>query len=173
MLPNVKSVRIAESGLYVLGLGLAAYWSAMVAVWAPTRCWPLTIVLVWIPIAVGCLISSVLAPARWKVVAAFHVACVGLAAMLIPWHPRQVFVRNLESLTGKSVAEVRAIMRPYMANEPTQLSGDLYVPEELRPSRPTLLLSYRWNDTDGAFDADVGEVFFRDGRVVGTRFDAD
>jgi hypothetical protein len=34
----------------------------------------------------------------------------------------------------------------------------------------THVLSYRWNDVDGRYNSDVGQIFLRDGVVVGTDF---
>ena len=37
----------------------------------------------------------------------------------------------------------------------------------------THAVSYRWNDTDGQYNADIGVVYFRNDKLVGTSFSPD
>lgn len=88
-----------------------------------------------------------------------------------PWNPRRVFVQKLSGLhEGMTVPDVQQRMAGYFGGEVFESSGGPYVPEELSGKGVTHQMSYRWNETDGRFNADIGQVFLRDGHVVGTRF---
>ncbi len=92
---------------------------------------------------------------------------------LQPWTPRSVFISKLDSIRpGMSEAEARQIMAGYLGGEKGESSG-LYIPEALEGKGISHAIYYRWNETDGRYNADVGHVYLRDDRVVGTDFSPD
>lgn len=90
-----------------------------------------------------------------------------VAVCFVPWHPRQMFVWRLETIrSGASESEAREQMRGYLGALKTP-------PQTLRGGGILETISYRWNDTDGRYNSDIGEVILLNGRVVETRFDPD
>jgi hypothetical protein len=82
-----------------------------------------------------------------------------------------MFVQKLASLRiGMHQADVERTMSGYLGGQPYSIDSDSYVPDELVGAGVTHIMSYRWNGIDGRYTADIGQVFLRDGRVVGTRF---
>ena len=91
-------------------------------------------------------------------------ACLVIAAVtgyhdyLANWpEGRRAFVSDLNSIEpGMSQAQVEEIMKPYMTGT----------------GRPGMGRSgvFRWCDEDGRWDADLGIVRFRGGKVVDVRF---
>ncbi|MDQ2985854.1 MAG: hypothetical protein M3R13_03925 [Armatimonadota bacterium] len=93
---------------------------------------------------------------------------LGIAFAWQPWSPRIQFVRNLNSIERcASEADVRKIMAGYL-DAYFHETSDQYLPETLRNQGVTHCISYRWSN--GRLDADIAEVFLKDGRVLGTRF---
>lgn len=89
-----------------------------------------------------------------------------LIVSFVPWHPRQLFVWRLAMIpSGATESEVRQRMNGYLGGSKAD-----WAPEALRGQGVTETISYGWNDTDGRFNSDVGEVFLAKGRVVGTSF---
>jgi hypothetical protein len=86
-----------------------------------------------------------------------------------PWNPRSIFVSKLGNLTGKSLTQVQSEMKAYLPSG-LSVAEEQYVPEEIWVKGVTHQTSYRWNETDGRYNAEIGQVFVRDGIVVGTKF---
>ena len=101
-------------------------------------------------------------------------ATIGILPLLSqPWHPGGVFVDKMESVEeGMSESDARQIMAGYIGGAKVEIS-DMYLPEELRGKGVTHCIFYRWTDTDGLHDADVVNIYLRDGNVIGTKFDLD
>lgn len=90
-----------------------------------------------------------------------------------PWNARNGFVFALQSIPyGATPDQVKRHMSGYLGGQYGALE-ELYVPEQLKNLGITHGASYRWNDTDGRFNADVGHVYFRKGAVVATDFSPD
>lgn len=115
------------------------------------------------------VITAVALRRRWMIaVALLSVLLVG-ALSLSCWHPRKAFVRDVQSVeVGMTVDEVEGILGGYLKGpgakflQPTPPE----YPAGERRTRATGVMIYRWNDTDGAYDADWGLVKFVDGRVT-------
>lgn len=90
----------------------------------------------------------------------FGAAMIGLLILsATSWHPRKVFVRDLESLApGMSVAQVKAKMVGYRTDTP--------VSSNLQNGTAT----YLWDAPHGNYNADLGRVEFANGRVIRTTF---
>lgn len=89
-----------------------------------------------------------------------------------PWNPRAIFVRKLFSIEpGMTKQEVEATMSGYEKIGIVEID---YGNTRGRPSEaPTHYLYYKWHVKGPHYDADVGKVYFRDGRVVSRRFSGD
>lgn len=93
---------------------------------------------------------------------------LGIAFAWQPWSPRIHFVRKLNSIErGASEADVRRTMAGYL-DAYLHETSDKYLPEHLRNQGVTHCISYRWSN--GGFNADIAQIFLKDGRVLGTRF---
>ena len=164
-------VRIAECLCFLAGLAIALWIATEIAVCA---CVPSVagFVFICVPIVGVGMISYGLMQAGWKIAAVAATLLIACAALIVPWHPRQVFVRKVDTLTGHSLDQVQREMKSYTASPPTELEDSRYVPDELIARKPDLLVTYRWS-RHWAYDSDLGQVFLRNGKVVGTRFLAD
>ena len=90
-----------------------------------------------------------------------------------PWNPGTVFLAKFESIeAGMSDRDVERIMNGYLGGNLRETSAE-YIPEELLGDGVTHSRAYRWTDSDWRHDADVGQVFLREGTVIGTRFASD
>jgi hypothetical protein len=109
---------------------------------------------------------------------------------LVPWTPRKRFVSDLHSVQpGMTIEETESIMGSYLrgpgakwhaaaAAARISTSGGAASAAAVHsdgddPTRASRTVTYRWNDTDGAYDSDWGCVTFEDGRVVSVEFLAD
>lgn len=88
-----------------------------------------------------------------------------------PVNPRVQFLAQLESLEGKSLPETQRQMAPYLGGEYRKLDDVQWLPGDLQGA--THAASYRWNEMDGRYNADVGTLYFRNGVVVATNFSPD
>jgi hypothetical protein len=136
--------------------------------------WAAFAILVPLPLSLCWLVYAVLR--AYSVARRWHLAAAILATLLVypliyqPWNPRCVFVRKLESIQpGMSDADVRSIMGGYIGGERFETKL-IYVPDELRPQTVTHEMSYRWNEDDGRYNSDIGQVFLHGRTVVGVRF---
>ena len=149
---------------------------------------------------VPALIAALVSQRRWARIACAAVWTVVVVLVLTPWHPRQRFVRDLDSVRpGMTVDEVEAILGKYVkgsgwvipAGPPPMVRGPddpvdedaarraaeaqaAYVPPAYpagdERAHATGTMTYRWCTTGAAFNSDWGQVTFKDGRVVQVEF---
>ncbi|MBC8065312.1 MAG: hypothetical protein H7Y17_10805 [Chlorobia bacterium] len=105
----------------------------------------------------------------WHTALVICVTAVTYPLYMQPWNPRNIFVATLEGLTGKTLTEATREMSSYIAND-VSVAEEQFVPEDVWRQGVTHQTSYRWNETDGNYNADIGQIFLRDGVVVATRF---
>jgi hypothetical protein len=112
---------------------------------------------------------------RWAALAGLLAAVI---LIYVPWHPRKVFVLDLDSVhRGMTVDEVEAVMGKYVKGVGAKWvvpggvapSPDGY-PEGDQRAHASGRMTYRWCTTDSAYDADWGQVEFLDGKVVRVEF---
>lgn len=108
----------------------------------------------------------------WHTVVLLLTVALGFPIYRQPWNPRVAFVTRLDGLKGKTVAQVQKEMKGYSGGEVSRAEPG-FVPEDLQLSDVTHVIGYRWNEDDWRYNADVGEVFLKDGIVVGTQFSPD
>jgi hypothetical protein len=135
---------------------------------------PQALIFLIVPPFFGCLLMYV-ALRHFDIASRFHsVAFIVAGALAVPlwmqpWSPRVAFFRKVESIQpGMTKQQVAHVMKGYIGGEwlPTEPS---WVPGELMEKRVTHLMHYRWTNDDGRYDADIGQVFLRGDKVVGTR----
>ncbi len=98
-------------------------------------------------------------------------AVVGVL-VFVPWHPRKRFVNDLYSIrVGMTVEEVRRIMGRYEPRGDETWSGPC--PYGAYHGPGDRQIGFAWTSTDWAYDADVGDITFLDGRVVNVEFHPD
>jgi hypothetical protein len=117
---------------------------------------------------------------RWMTTTYVAACAVVLVLAFVPWHPRKRFVWDLHSVEpGMTVDEVEAVMGRYMKGAGKKwavpgVSEALVVapafPAADERAHATGTMTYRWDDSDGGYDSDWGQVTFADGRVVEVRF---
>jgi hypothetical protein len=110
---------------------------------------------------------------RWMIgVSLAGILLVALLSLTC-WHPRKVFVRDVESVqVGMTVDEVEDILGGYIKGKGAkffQPRPPAYPTGEER-RHATGVMTYRWNDHDAAYDADWGRVHFVGGRVTRREF---
>jgi hypothetical protein len=121
-----------------------------------------------LPAAIGLLAFRTPWAGRGLLVTA---AVVGVL-VFTPWHPRKRFVDDLFSIRiGMTVAEVERVMGAYERR--VDSASPYTFPDRPYRGPADRQIGFAWNSTDGAYDADVGEVTFFDGRVVHVEFQAD
>jgi hypothetical protein len=147
----------AQARAFQIGLAFAASAPALAVVWVCRR--------------------------RWMTNTYVATCAVLLVLVFVPWHPRKRFVWDLHSVEpGMTVDEVEGVMGRYMkgAGKKWAVPG-VSEASVVAPAYPagderahaTGTMTYRWNDSDGAYDSDWGQVTFADGRVVNVQFLAD
>lgn len=120
------------------------------------------------------LCFALLCRRRWAVATHGVLSAIVLALCVLPWHPRKAFLDDLGSLTpGMSLAEARSRMARHVENDEAHAAPALQVP--VPSGRPIGLgtETYRWNTADPRYNADLGIVEFRDGKVVRATFAPD
>lgn len=144
---------------------------------AGSRHWVLLLMFVGLPaVVIFCTLTLIAAfggirPGHCLAGAAAMIGVLVLYAQ--PWNPRAQFVSALQSISaGATPDEVKRHMNGYLGGT-YGVCEELYVPEQFKNLGITHSASYRWNDTDGRFNADVGHVYFRKGAVVATDFSPD
>lgn len=102
---------------------------------------------------------------------------VSVLVTAVPWNGRKLFVYRLYRIhDGMTVDEVEDVMSGYAKGRGAKwnLSGTTYEPPAYPTGAARLMASgtmtYRWNEHDGAFDSDWGNVTFASGRVVRVEF---
>jgi hypothetical protein len=73
---------------------------------------------------------------------------------------------------GMTVDEVEAVMGGYIKGMGQKWggAGNSAYPEGAERDRATGIMTYRWNDSNPAYNADWGQVTFEHGRVVKVEF---
>lgn len=100
--------------------------------------------------------------------AAFVLSTVVLA--MVPLTPRDYFLRRFHNVKpGMATAQVDSVLQQYANRrwDDKIIGHENWLPEEFKNADE--MVTFR-HSADAAFNADEGEVYFRNGRVLGTRF---
>ncbi|MCX6345641.1 MAG: hypothetical protein NT018_11315 [Armatimonadetes bacterium] len=106
----------------------------------------------------------------WLVFSIFILSVVILGA--VPWTPREHFLQYFNRIKpGMTASQVDSLMEHhYLEKHIYKITKDYnkdYLPENVKNADQAA--SYRHSD-DGAYNADIGEIYYRNGRVLNTRF---
>ena len=103
---------------------------------------------------------------RWKSIG-FAILVTALAVGIWIPSPRKAFVNDLLSVRpGMTVEQVMGKMAKYRGGD----KFDLYVAPNEVPANATGHWYVGWNNDDGRYDADLGDIEFENGRVVNVEF---
>ncbi len=134
----------------------------------------------WTPLYAGFLSLFLLPLVIWRfkrvklvIYLAFLLSAVVFA--VVPTTSRDFFVRRLDSLQpGMTISQVDVAMRQYSGRRydggVVRRQDRKWLPEKF--ANADRVVSFRHSD-DSAYNADVGTVFFSNGRVLGTEFSPD
>ena len=105
----------------------------------------------------------------WFLMVAIGTSVLTVPLMFQPWNPRVQFVTKLKSLEGMAVSRAQEVMSEYFGGEVSPVEGE-HVPPDLGITHS---MSYRWNETDWQYNADVGTAYVAGDKVVATEFSPD